>query len=120
MAENTEASSSLVQTLPHPRLLPLAQSSPAGDAGAATHLLGEHLPRDATLQDEDDAGECRAVVHSRSTAFGFGRFVGQQRFYGVPQFVGYEFLSHNSPLPASAGFDRITKTLVHPRLIALC
>src|SRR5687767_3285526 len=29
----------LVQALPHPGLLPLAQASPAGDAGAATHLL---------------------------------------------------------------------------------
>ena len=38
---------------PTPRLLPLAQAPPAGHARAAPHLLREHFPRDAALQDEE-------------------------------------------------------------------
>ena len=36
--------------VPDPGLLPVAQAAPAGHAGAAAHLLGQHLPGDAGLR----------------------------------------------------------------------
>jgi hypothetical protein len=45
-----------MQPFPHARLLPLLEASPAAHPRAAAHLLGQHLPGYATLQNEDDAG----------------------------------------------------------------
>src|SRR3954447_6164591 len=52
----------LVELLPDPGLVPVAEPPPAGHAATAAHLLGEVLPVDAGLQDEEDAGQRLAVV----------------------------------------------------------
>src|ERR671933_447800 len=59
----------VVKGLPKARLLPVPQPPPAGHAGAAAHLLREHLPRDTGLQDEQNARECGAIIERRTTAF---------------------------------------------------
>ena len=46
----------LVELLPDPGGLPVAKPSPAGHAAAAAHLQRQVLPRDASLEDEEDAG----------------------------------------------------------------
>ena len=47
--------------------LPVAQAAPTGDAGSAAHFLGQHLPRNAALEDEDDAGQGDSDGSSGST-----------------------------------------------------
>src|SRR5215211_5216416 len=79
----------LMQLFPHARLLPVAQAPPAGRSRSAAHLLGEHLPGYAALEDENDAGKSRAVVDAGPAAIGFGRLFGQQRFYDLPKLVRY-------------------------------
>ncbi len=90
-----------MQLFPHARLVPFLEPTPTRHARAAAHLLGQHLPGYAALQDEQDAGEGGAVVDSGSTAFGLGRLLGQQRLDHFPQFIGDEFLSHTFTLPAT-------------------
>jgi len=58
----------VVERLPDARLLPVAQPPPAGHAGAAAHLLRQHLPRDAALEHEEDAGQRGPGVDRRTTA----------------------------------------------------
>src|SRR5215211_4683286 len=90
-----------MQPFPHARLLPLLEAPPAAHARAAAHLLGQHLPGYAALQDEDDGGEGCAVVDARSTALGLWGLLGQQRLDHFPQFVCNEFFSHTITLPTT-------------------
>jgi len=57
----------LVQLGPHARYVPLVQPVPQRHPTAA-HLVGEVLPRDAGLEDEEDPGEAHAVIDARVTA----------------------------------------------------
>jgi len=52
----------LMQPVPDTGLLPGTQAPPATHARAAAHFLGQHLPRDAALQDEQDAGQNRSII----------------------------------------------------------
>jgi hypothetical protein len=90
-----------MQPLLHPRLVPFLETSPTSHARAASHLLGQHFPRYAALQDEQDASEGDPVVDAGPAAFGLGRFFGQQRLDHFPQFIGEEFLSHAFTLPST-------------------
>ena len=47
-------------------------------AAPATHLLGEHLPGDAALEDEDDAGQRGPVVHTGPATLGLRRLGGKR------------------------------------------
>src|SRR3954468_2590362 len=62
-----------MEPVPDAGLVPIAQAGPAGHARAATQSLGQHLPGNATLQHEDDAGQGRAIRHAGSAALGLGR-----------------------------------------------
>lgn len=80
-----------------PRPLPLATraiAARARNSGATAHLLGQHLPRYAAFEDEDDAAQSGPVIHTGPTAFGFRRLGRQQRFDGFPQFVWNQFFCH--------------------------
>jgi hypothetical protein len=83
-----------VQPPPHPGLLPVAQPPPAGGARPAAHLLGEHLPGDARLEHEDDAGQGGPVGPPRPAALGPERLLGKQRLDGLPQLFAHQFLRH--------------------------
>jgi hypothetical protein len=73
------------QFLPYAAPLPVPQAAPAGHAGAAAHLLREHLPGEATPQHEDDAVQAGPVVHRRSAALaGPGTMARQQRLDDLP------------------------------------
>jgi hypothetical protein len=61
-----------MQPLPHARLVPFLQTSPTSHARAAAHLLGEHLPGYAALQDEQDAGEGSRSSMRGLPPLGFG------------------------------------------------
>src|SRR3712207_4176493 len=89
-----------MQLFPHACLVPFLETTPAGHARAASHLLGQHLPRDAALQDEQYAGEGRPpVVDARPAALGLGWLFREQRLDHFPQLIGNEFLSHTFSLP---------------------
>ena len=49
-----------------PGPLPADQAAPAGAARPAAHLAGQHLPGDAGSQDEENAGQNRAVGNRRA------------------------------------------------------
>ena len=66
------------QLLPDAPALPVAQPPPAGDTGATTHLQGEHLPGDATAEDEDDAGQAGAIIDGRPAPLAGLRLVPRQ------------------------------------------
>lgn len=94
----------LVEAVPDPSRLPVPQPPPAGYARTAAHLLRKHLPRDASLEDEDVAGQTGAVRDAGSTTLGLGRFGGQQRRDDGPAIVGHKRLAHDPGLPLSTRF----------------
>ena len=65
--------------IPHPRLLPVAQATPARHPRPACEFLREHLPENAAAEDEDDAGETRTVRNARPSAFRSTWWSGQER-----------------------------------------
>jgi hypothetical protein len=91
----------LVEELPHSGLVPFLEATPAGHSGTAAHLLGQHLPRDAALEDEQYASDSGAVVDTGPAALGLGRLFGQQWLDHFPQFVCNEFFSHTPTLPTT-------------------
>jgi hypothetical protein len=68
-----------MEPIPHPGLLPVAESAPARHAGAAAQLRRQQLPGDAGFEDEDDPGQGGAVRNPGATTLGLGRFRWQQR-----------------------------------------
>lgn len=78
------------------------EPAPAGHARTA-HRPGQHLLRDTRAKDEDDAGQSRAVIASRSAAARLGRHRWQER---RPKVVGHkrDLLMH--PQRSNSGFVR--------------
>ena len=58
-----------VNEIPHARSLPIAQAAPTRHPRPAPEFLREHLPRDAAAEDEQNAGETRAIGNSRASTF---------------------------------------------------
>ena len=77
-----------VQRCPDPSLLPVAQASPAAHARPTAHLGRQHLPRQAGLQHEQDAGQRRPIRQARSATLRLGRFERKQRRDHRPQVIG--------------------------------
>src|SRR3954470_18163486 len=86
----------LVELLPDPGLVPVAEPPPAGHAATAAHLLGEILPVDAGLQDEEDAGQRLAVVDRLAAGeAAAARLVWrEQGLQPLPERVGDEGFGH--------------------------
>jgi hypothetical protein len=55
------------ETVPNASLLPRVQTSPATHPGSTAHFLGQHLPGNAGLQDENKGGEHRPIVQRPAT-----------------------------------------------------
>jgi hypothetical protein len=62
----------MVEAVPDPGLLPIAQTAPAGHAGTTAHLLRQQLPGDAALQHQDDAGRGGTIRNARLAPVGSG------------------------------------------------
>ncbi len=99
-----------MQLSPDTDRLPVAQPSPACHARPTAHLLGEHLPGDAALQNKQDAGQRRPVWDRWPTAFRLRPLRRQQRFDQGPQFIRYKRIGHAAqnglllpPFPVSLG-----------------
>lgn len=72
--------------VPHPGGLPVPQPAPAGHAAGA-QLAGEHLPRHAPDEGEQDAREAGAVVAAGPSSLGRGRLGRQMGPHPLPKAV---------------------------------
>jgi hypothetical protein len=61
-----------MELFPHAGFLPVAQAPRSRSNPIRSHLLWEHLPGDAALQDEDDASQGGSVVNAGLPPLGFG------------------------------------------------
>ncbi len=82
----------MVEPRPDAGLVPVAEPAPARHPGAAVHLVGEHLPRDAGAEYEEDAGERGPVRNAWTPTARLGRLGRNERFDDVPEVVGQQRL----------------------------
>lgn len=83
-----------MQALPDACNLPVPEPAPAGTTAAASHLWGEHGPRDAALEHEQDARQRGTVGHTRPAAQGSVRGRRQQGRDRRPEFIRNERFCH--------------------------
>ena len=69
-----------VHEIPHARSLPIAQAAPTRHPRTALEFLRQHLPRDAAAEDEQNAGQTRAIRNARPSAPRPTWCSGQERF----------------------------------------
>jgi hypothetical protein len=74
-----------VDQIPHPSQLPIAQAPPARHPRPAPEFLREHLPGNTAAQDEDNAGEARAIRNARSPTLWPSWRNRRERFDKIPQ-----------------------------------
>jgi hypothetical protein len=80
-----------VQPLPHARLLPLVQATPAGDPGAEPELLGQVRPGDPRVQDEQDPLQRLSVGQPLSARIAKASLPPRkQRLDELPQLLGHD------------------------------
>jgi hypothetical protein len=77
-----------MQARPDPGLLPFFQPPPARTPTTEPHFGCQFLPTDAGPQDEEDAPERLAILDTRTTTLGFGRFGRDERCNRLPERVG--------------------------------
>jgi hypothetical protein len=58
-----------VDEIPHTRLLPVAQPTPARHPRPTPEFLRQHLPRDTATEDKENAGQTCAIRDARPSAF---------------------------------------------------
>lgn len=73
--------------IPHLRLLPVAQETPARHPRPGPEFLREHVPRNAAAEDEDDAGETCTVRNARPPSLWPSWRYRQKRFDEIPQCI---------------------------------
>ena len=88
----------VVEARPDTGLVPVAKATPAGHAAATAHLGGQVFPADAGLEDEEDAGQCLAVLDPFTSRIAeASRLVWRnQGLQHVPEFIGNQWLGHSS------------------------
>jgi hypothetical protein len=74
-----------VDQIPHARLLPVTQATPARHPRPAPEFVREHLPRNTAAKDEDNAGQARAIRNAREPTSWPSCGNRQQRFDKIPQ-----------------------------------
>lgn len=88
---------------PDAGLLPVAQTAPTSRAADAAECHRQHLPRNPALEHEDDASEDGTVRHTGAATLRLGRFLGQERFDGLPQVIGDQSRALHGPDDATPG-----------------
>ena len=77
-----------MELVPDASLVPVAQAAPAGHPAAAAQLLGQILPRNPGLEDEENPRQGGAVRDAGPPTFGLGRLGREQRGDLLPEPVG--------------------------------
>jgi hypothetical protein len=85
---------SKMDQVPDPCFLPVTQAPPTGHAGTTSQLLGQHLPRDATLKDKHNAVQAGSVGQTRPTSSRLGLWFWQKGLNQVPQAIGNQCDAH--------------------------
>jgi hypothetical protein len=80
-----------------PAFCQIAQSAPAGHAGAAAHLVRQQLPWCARAKHEQDARQGSAIRNTRSSALRLWWFRWKQRLDHRPRIIRKEGLAHTLP-----------------------
>ena len=101
-----------VDQIPHPRLLPVAQATPARHPRPAPEFLREHVPGNAAAEDKQNAGETRTVRNARPSAFRSTWWSGQERSDKIPQRIGKQRRSHTHSR-YFADEDQVLPVLLH-------
>jgi hypothetical protein len=71
-------------------MLPFVEEPATDPAGAAPHLCGQHLSRDASALADDDAGKNRSIRNTRASALQLRTIHQQQRLDDRTQDAGHE------------------------------
>jgi hypothetical protein len=105
---NVETKHRQMQLLPQARGLPVAQPSSASHAASEAQFFRQVFPRNAGLQDIQDAAQCGAVIHRpASAAFGRGREYWNQRLQCRPQLI----TDFSLAIPPGYGFHDLMSRL---------
>ena len=91
---------------PHPGLLPIPQSAPAGAAASIPQFPRQVLPRHAGPQNEENAGQDRAIVSPLPAAPRLIGTRGEERLDDRPEVVWEDFLCHPPGLTAFLVINR--------------
>ena len=100
-ASPKRSKSLLCSLFSHARLLLLLQTPPAAHPRPAAHLLGQSISQGMPLLSTKIMPARAARSSMRTTALGFGWFLGQQWIDHFPKFVCNEYFSHTITLPAT-------------------
>lgn len=104
-----------VDQIPHARLLPVAQATPARHSRPAPELLREHLPGNTTAKDEDNACEARAIRDARPPTLWQSWGNWQERFDKIPQRIWKQRGGHACSRYLADG-DQGSEVLLHALL----
>ena len=86
---------------------------------AALHVLRSDCLRDAAAEDEQNAGETRAIGDARPSAFRPRWWSWQERFDKIPQRIGRQRRSHTRPR-YFADEDQVSAVLFHALNLDAC
>jgi hypothetical protein len=98
--------------IPHTRLLPVAQATPARHPRPAPEFLREHLPGNTAAQDEDNAGEARAIRDTWPPTLWPSWGNRQERFDKIPQRIWNQRGRHACSRYL-ADEDQVAEVLLH-------
>ena len=101
-----------VDQIPHARLLPVAQATPARHPRPAPEFLREHLPGNAAAKDEDNAGEARAIRNARPPTLWPSWWNRQERFDKIPQWIWKQRGGHTGSR-YFADENQVSEVLLH-------
>jgi hypothetical protein len=101
-----------VDQIPHARLLPVAQATPARHPRPAPEFVREHLPGNTTTEDEANAGQARAIRDARPTTVWASWKNRQERFHKIPQRVWKQRSGHACSR-YFADRNRVSEVLLH-------
>lgn len=105
-----------VKAVPHAGLVPSGQPPPARHARAEAELLGQVLPLDAGVQDEQDPAQSLPVRNPRPPGDQLRTRLRQQRLDQRPQFVRHDPRTR-VPLPHEQSNEHLSRQSHHQRLL---
>ena len=101
-----------VDQIPHARLLPVAQATPACHPRPTPEFLREHLPGNTAAKNEDNAGEAGAIRNARPSTLWPAWRNRQERFDKVPERIWKQRGGHTCSRYLTEG-EQVSGVLLH-------